>query len=41
MGKKQKLRCEIDEKYKWDLSPIYKNDDDWYRDLEMVSGEII
>lgn len=40
MGKTQKLRSEIDEKYKWDLSPIYKCDEDWYKDLEVVSKEV-
>lgn len=40
MAKKQKLRSEIEEKYKWDLSPIYKCDEDWYNDLETVSKEV-
>ncbi|MBE6152003.1 MAG: oligoendopeptidase F [Firmicutes bacterium] len=40
MGKSQKLRSEIDEKYKWDLSPIYKCDEDWYKDLKIVSKEV-
>lgn len=40
MAKKQKLRSEIEKKYKWDLSPIYKCDEDWYKDLELVSKEV-
>lgn len=40
MGKIQKLRSEVDEKYKWDLSPIYKCDADWYKDLDIVSKEV-
>lgn len=40
MGKRQKLRSEVDEKYKWDLSPIYKCDEDWYSDLELISNEV-
>ena len=37
---KQKLRSEIDDQYKWDLSVIYKSDEDWYRDLEKAKEEI-
>ncbi|MBE6138372.1 MAG: oligoendopeptidase F [Firmicutes bacterium] len=40
MAKKQKLRSEIEEKYKWDLSPIYSGNEDWYKDLEIVSKEV-
>ena len=40
MIKKQKLRSEIEEKYKWDLSPIYKNDEVWYEEFALVSQEI-
>ena len=40
MVKNQKLRSEIEEKYKWDLSPIYKCDEDWYDDFSLVSKEI-
>lgn len=34
---KQKTRDEIEEKYKWDLTTIYKNDEDWYKELEETS----
>ncbi len=33
---KDKNRDEIDEKYKWDLSQIYKTEDDWLKDFEYV-----
>ncbi len=33
---KEKLRSEIEEKYKWDLTRIYKNLDDFNKDLEEV-----
>ena len=33
-------RCEIDNKYKWDLSSIYKNDDEFNKVLDKVSKEI-
>lgn len=32
MAKKQKLRSEIEEKYKWDLTTIYKNEEDFEKD---------
>ena len=31
---KQKTRDLIDDKYKWDLTTIYKIDEDWYKDYE-------
>lgn len=37
---KEKLRSEIEDKYKWDLSLIYNNEDDWYKDLEITKEEI-
>ncbi len=37
---KQKTRSEIEEKYKWDLSPIYSSDELWYNDYDEVSKEI-
>lgn len=40
MDKKQKMRNEVEEQYKWDLSLIYKSDDDWYKDLESVLKEV-
>ena len=40
MDKTQKSREEIDNKYKWDLTLIYKSDEDWYNDLNTVDKEI-
>lgn len=40
MVKKQKIRSEIEEKYKWDLSAIYESDDKWYEDLDTISKEV-
>ena len=37
---KQRKREEIEEKYKWDLTTIYKTDEDWYKELELVSNEV-
>lgn len=37
---KQKLRSEIEDKYKWDLTPIYKTEEDFYKDLEIAKSEI-
>ncbi len=37
---KQKKRNEIDDNYKWDLSLIYKSDDEWYKDFEKYSKEV-
>ena len=37
---KQKLRSEIDSNYMWDLTTIYKTDDDWNNDFELVSTRI-
>lgn len=31
---KQKLRSEIDDKYKWDLSSIYKSDEEFLKDID-------
>lgn len=38
--KTQKRREEIDNKYKWNLTLIYKSDEDWYEDLEIIDKEI-
>ena len=35
-----KLRSEIDEKYKWDLTPIYSSDVEFYKDLDKLSKEV-
>ena len=37
---KQKLRSEIDDKYKWDLTKIYKTDDDFYNDISVLKEKI-
>jgi len=37
---KQKLRSEIDDKYKWDLSSIFKNDDEFLEELNKLTDEI-
>ena len=40
MVKTQKIRSEIDDKYKWDLSLIYPSDEAWYEVFNKVSKEI-
>ena len=40
MGKSQRKREEIEEKYTWDLSYIYKNDKAWETDFNKISKEI-
>ena len=40
MGKLQKTRDEIETKYTWDLTLIYKTDKDFEKDYEKVSKEI-
>ena len=35
---KDKTRNEIDDKYKWDLSQIYKTEDEWLKDFEYVKA---
>lgn len=40
MEQRQKARSEIEEKYKWDLTPICKDVDSWYEDYDLVSKEI-
>ena len=37
---KERKRSEIEEKYKWDLTTIYKNDNDWYNDYEKAKVDI-
>ena len=37
---KQKLRSEIDDKYKWDLSSIYKTDEEFLEELNNMKQEI-
>lgn len=38
--KKQKLRDEIDDKYKWNLALIYQSDKDFYHDLERMKQKV-
>ena len=40
MANKEKTRSEIEEKYKWDLTTIYENDEKWYKDFEYVVLEV-
>lgn len=35
---KEKLRNEIEDKYKWDLSAIYSSDEEWKKDYEEVKS---
>lgn len=37
---KEKLRSEIEEKYKWDLTKIYENDEEWEKDYKEVSSNL-
>ncbi len=37
---KQKNRSEIDNKYKWDLSLIYKTDEEFYKDIELLKEKV-
>ena len=37
MGKLQQKREDISNEYKWDLTLIYKSDEDWYKNHEEVS----
>ena len=38
--KKQKLRSEIEEKYTWDLTTIFKSDEDFLKEFEDVKSKI-
>lgn len=38
--KKQRTRSSIDDKYKWDLTKIYKTNDDFYKDLDILKDKI-
>ena len=37
---KQKLRSEIEDKYKWDLSLIYKDEEEFYKNLKEVENHL-
>lgn len=41
MAKEEKLRCEIEDKYKWDLTKIYKDEKEWQRDFDDVKEKIL
>lgn len=41
MAKEEKLRCEIEDKYKWDLTKIYKDEKAWQKDFDEVKEEIL
>ena len=38
---KQKLRSEIDNKYKWDLTTLFKTDTDFLNELESVKKDMV
>ena len=38
---KQKLRDEVSNDYKWDLTKIYKTDEEWNKDYQKLESEII
>ena len=38
--KEQQTRSKISNEFKWDLTPIYKNDKEWENDLEKAKKEI-
>lgn len=40
MKKEEKKRSEISEEYKWDLSDLYKNDDEYNKDYESLKKEV-
>ena len=39
--KKQKLRSEIDNKYKWDLTTLFKTDEDFLNELKSVKNDMV
>lgn len=41
MAKEEKLRCEIEDKYKWDLSKIYKDEKEWQKDFDDAKEKIL
>jgi len=40
MGKQQKKRNEISNDYKWDLTKIYLNDEEWNKDYELFKNDM-
>lgn len=41
MAKEEKLRCEIEDKYKWNLTKIYKDEKEWQKDFDDVKEKIL
>lgn len=41
MAKEEKIRSEIKDEYKWDLSKIYKDEKEWQKDFDDVKEEIL
>ena len=41
MAKEEKLRSEIEDKYKWDLTKIYKDEKEWQKDFDDAKEEIL
>lgn len=41
MAKEEKLRSEIKDEYKWDLTRIYKDEKEWQKDFDEVKEEIL
>lgn len=41
MAKEEKLRCEIEDEYKWDLTKIYKDEKEWQKDFDDVKDKIL
>lgn len=40
MAKEELTRAEVEDKYKWDIECIYKNKDDFYKDLDILKENI-
>lgn len=41
MAKEEKLRSEIKDEYKWDLSKIYKDEKEWQKDFDDAKEEVL
>ena len=41
MAKEEKLRCEIEDEHKWDLTKIYKDEKEWQKDFDDVKDKIL
>ena len=40
MTEKIKLRSEIDDKYKWDLTTIYQNEEKWQKAIDSLGFDV-